>query len=57
VVTVVEIGFAAGLDAADIRVHDHVGCAGFLEDMGAAGAVVVVGVADEEDLNLAPVEA
>ncbi len=54
---VLEVGFAAGLDDGDVGVHDVIFCAGELEDGGAAGAVVVVGVADEQDLDVAEMEA
>ena len=56
-VRIEEVGFAAGLDVLDVGVHDHVLCAGFLEDLGATGAVVIVGMADEQDFDLTPFEA
>ena len=49
---VLKICFAAGLDIADIGVHDHVFGTAFAFDLRAAGAVVVVGVADEKNLDL-----
>jgi len=52
-----EIFFAAGLDCGDVGVHDQVFCGALLLELGAAGAVVVVGVADEEGLHLMEVEA
>src|SRR5580698_7333792 len=42
-----EIGFAAGLDYGNISIHGHVFGAGFAQNLGTAGAVVVVGMADE----------
>ena len=54
---VLEIGLAAGFDHGDVAVHDVVLCAGELVDRGAAGAVVVVRVADEQNLDVAEVEA
>jgi hypothetical protein len=56
-VAVLEVGFAARLDDGDVGVHDIVFGAGELLDAGAAGAVVVVGVADEQDLDVAKMEA
>ena len=54
---VIEVGFAAGFDDGDIAIHDLILCAGELLDLGTAGAVVVVGVADEQDLDVAELEA
>jgi len=52
-----EVGAAAGLDNGHIGIHDEVSGAGELLDAGAAGAVVVVGVADEQNLDVAEVKA
>ena len=54
---VVEVRFAAGLDYGDIGVHDVIPGSGELLDAGASGAVVIVGVADEKDFDVAEFEA
>jgi hypothetical protein len=48
---------ASGLDVGDVGVHDHVFSAGFALDAGAAGAVVEVGVVDEENPDVVIVKA
>ena len=55
--TVLEIGATARLDDGDVAVHDVILCAGELNDRSASRAVVVVRVADEENLDIAKVEA
>ncbi len=54
---ILKIGFAAGFDDGDVGIHDHVGCSGQLLDFGAAGVVVPVGVADQEDFCVFELEA
>ena len=57
IVAVAKIFFAAGFDDGNVGVHHHVFRAGHLDDFGAAGAVVPVRVADEEDFCVAEFEA
>ena len=47
-----EVSLAAGLDGRNVGVHDVVFCAGELDDLRAACAVIVMGVADEENFNV-----
>src|SRR5665213_111504 len=54
---VVEVRFAAGLDYGDIGVHDVIPGAGELLNARTSGAVIVVGVTDEEDFDVAEFEA
>jgi len=60
--SVLEIGFATGFDHGNVGVHHHVRCrrvgsGGELQEFAAAGAVVVMGVADKQDLDLRHQEA
>jgi methylthioribulose-1-phosphate dehydratase len=55
--TISEVGFAARFDSWHVGVHDAVARAGLLLELGAAGAVVVVGVADEQGFDLMGLEA
>ena len=57
IVAIVKIGAAAGFDDRDIASHDHVAGAGQFFDLGAAGIVVPMGVADEQNLNIGELEA
>ena len=57
VVGVVEVGAATGFDNRNIRRHDFVFGMCLAQNLGAARAVVVVAVADEQDLDIAEVEA
>jgi len=57
VVCKVEVLLAARFDVGYICVHDHVFGPGVMEDCGTACAVVVVGMADEKDLYVMPLEA
>ena len=52
VVTVLEIAFSARFDAAYVRIHDHVSSASQLFDLDAAGIVIEVSVADQQDLDV-----
>ncbi len=52
-----EVLCSTGFDIGYVGVHDHVLRPGFMLDLGAASAMVVVGVADEQNLYIAPVEA
>jgi hypothetical protein len=54
---VLEVGPAAGLDDRYIAIHDIVFGAGELNDLRAARAVVVVRMADEQNLDVAEAEA
>ncbi len=54
---VLKIGFAAGLDDRDVGIHDGIFGASEADDLGAAGAVVVVRMADEQNLDVFKVEA
>src|ERR1039457_404405 len=54
---VVEVRFAAGLDYGDIGVHDVILGSGEFQNRGAAGAVVIVGVTDEQYFDIAEFKA
>jgi hypothetical protein len=54
---VLKVGASAGLDNAVVAGHHKIFCAGELENLCAAGAVIVVRVADEQDLDVTEVEA
>ncbi len=53
---VLEVGAAAGLDDGYIGRHDFILCVRLAKDFGAAGAVVVVRVADEQDFDVSEFE-
>jgi hypothetical protein len=52
-----EVGSCHPIRRRERRRHHVVFCAGLADDLGAAGAVVVVRVADEQDLDVAEAEA
>ncbi len=52
-----EVVSVAGGDDLCIARHDHEACAGFAENLRGPGGVVVVGLAEEENFDVAPVEA
>jgi hypothetical protein len=51
-VAVLKIGLATGFDHGHVGVHDHVACAGQRLDLGAAGIVIPVRVADQQNLGV-----
>ena len=57
VVAVLEVGAAARFDHGDVSVHDHVARARELLQHGAAGVMIPVRVADQQDLHVAELEA
>ena len=52
-----EVGFAAGFDNWHVRIHDFVFRVRHFVDLRAARAVIVVPVADEQDLRVGKVKA
>ncbi len=54
---VAEVFEAAAFDDGNVAIHDFELCAGFFDNFGAPSGVIDVGVADEEDLDVFPVEA